>query len=184
MKDSSIALGIAGAVTILAGISLYYGSSYLGHGDIGYNHGKRYSYGHSSFSYGHEKKHSVEHYGGNHSYGSELYYILRFKEQLVLTEDQTTQINNLIFEFEKKKIDFNKNHKIANMEIEREMNLEILNESKVKELANKIGNLKRKNIEDKFEVRLKIIRLLSIEQKKKVKQIHAKSSEGSTWKIE
>ena len=48
MKDSWIALSIAGVVTILAGASLYYGSSYVGHGSYGYSHRKSYSYGHGS----------------------------------------------------------------------------------------------------------------------------------------
>ena len=42
MKDSTIALSIASVVTILAGVSLYYGSSYVGHGSSGYSHGRNY----------------------------------------------------------------------------------------------------------------------------------------------
>ena len=69
------------------------------------------------------------------------------------------------------------------MKIERELNSEILNENKVRELASQIGNLKRKNIEEKFEAQLNEIRLLTTEQKKKVKQMHENSSEGSNRKI-
>ena len=90
MKDSTIALSIASVVTVLAVVYLYYGPSYVGHGSSGNSHGKNYSKGH---------------YGGHGHHGG-LYHILRFKEQLGLTEDQVTQINNLKFEHEKKKIDF------------------------------------------------------------------------------
>ena len=69
------------------------------------------------------------------------------------------------------------------MEIELELNSETLNENKVRELASQIGNLKRENIEEKFEVQLNVIRLLTSEQKKKVKQMHENPSEGSNRKI-
>ena len=116
MKDSWIALSIAIFVTVLAGASLYYGPSYIGHGGSGYSHGKSYAQGHY-IGYGH---HAVD-----------LYRVLRFKEKLSLTEDQVTQINNLKFEYEKKKINFQRDHKIAHMEIERELGSETLNENKV-----------------------------------------------------
>ena len=167
MKDSTIALSIASVVTVLAGVSLYYGSSYVGHGSSGYSHGKNYSKGHH----------------GGHGHHSGLHHVLRFKEQLGLTEDQVTQINNLKFEYEKKKIDFQRDHKIAHMEIERELTSETLNENKVRELASQIGNLKRKNIEETFETQLNVIRLLTTEQKKKVRQVHENPSEGSNRKI-
>ena len=168
MKDSTIALSIASVVTVLAGVSLYYGSSYVGQGSSGYSHGKNYSKGH---------------HGGHGHHGGDLYHVLRFKEQLGLTEDQVTQINNLKFEHEKKKIGFQRDHKIAHMEIERELNSETLNENKVRKLASQIGNLKRKNIEEKFEAQLNVILLLTTEQKKKVKQMHENPSKGSNRKI-
>jgi Spy/CpxP family protein refolding chaperone len=182
MKDTTIALSIASVVTVLAGVYLYYGSSYVGHGSSGNSHGKNYSYGHGSSGNSHGKNYSKGHYGGHGHHGG-LYHILRFKEQLGLTEDQVTQINNLKFEHEKKKIDFQRDHKIVHMEIERELNSETLNENKVRELASQIGNLKRKNIEEKFEAQLNIIRLLTTEQKRKVKQMHENPSEGSSQKI-
>ena len=166
MKDSAIALSIASVVTILAGVPLYYGSNYLSHGSYGYNHGKKYSKGHH----------------GGHGHHDDLYYVLRLKEQLGLTEDLVTQINSLKFEHKKRKIDFQKDHKIAQMEIERELNSETLSESEVRRLASHIGNLKRKNIEENFEARLNIIRLLTTEQKKKVKQILENPKEGSNRK--
>ena len=182
MKDSTIALSIAGVVTVLAGVSLYYGSSYVGHGSSRYSHGKNFSYGHGSSGYSHGKKYSKGHHGGHGHHGG-LYHVLRFKEQLGLTEDQVTQIKNLKFEHEKKQIDFQRDHKIAHMEIERELDSETLNENKVRELASKIGNLKRKNIEEKIEAQLNVIRLLTTEQRKKVKQMHENPSEGSNGKI-
>ena len=167
MKDSTIALSIASVVTVLAGAPLYYGSNYVGHGSYGYSHEKKYSKGHH----------------GGHAHHGDLYHVLRFKEQLGLTEDQVTQINNLKFEHEKKKIDFQKDHKIAHIEIERELNSETLNENEVRRIANKIGNLKRKNIEEKFEAQLNVIRILTTEQKKKVKQMHENPKEGSNRKV-
>ena len=182
MKDSTIALSIASIVTILAGLSLFYGSSYVGHGSSGYSHGKKYSYGHGSSGYSHGKNYFKGHQEGHGHHGG-LYHVLRFKEQLGLTQDQVKQINNLKFEHEKKKIDFQRDQKIAHMEIERELNLETLNENKVRELASEIGNLKRKNIEENFETQLNVIRLLTTEQKIKVKQMHEGPSEGSNRKI-
>ena len=67
MKDSWITLSIANVVTVLAGTSLYYGSRYVGHGSSEYSYGKNYSKGY---------------YGGHGHHGGDLYYVLRFKEQL------------------------------------------------------------------------------------------------------
>ena len=98
-----------------------------------------------------------------------------------MTEDQVTQINNLKFEYEKKYIDFPKDHKIAHIEIERELDSETMNENKIRELASQIGN--QKNIEEKIEAQLNLIRVLTTKQKKKVKQILENPIEGSNRKI-
>ena len=183
MKDSWIALSIASVVTVLSGAFLYYGSSYVGHGSSGYSHRKSYSHGHGSSGYSHGKSYSKGHYSELGHHGGDLYHVLRFKEQLSLTENQVMQINNLRFEYEKKKIGSQKDHKIANMEIERELSSEALNENKVRELASQLGNLKGKYIEEKFEAKLNVIRLLTTEQKKKIKHIHENPREGSNYKV-
>ena len=90
MKDSTIALIIAGVVTILAGTPLYYVSGYVGQGIYGHGHGKNYSHRHKDSRYNH---------GGNGHHGG-LFQVLKLKDRLGLTEDQIKLINNLKFEYD------------------------------------------------------------------------------------
>ena len=171
MKDSTIALIIASVVTVLAGVPFYYGSGYAGHGIYSYDHGKSYSLRHGNSRYNHGENYAKGNHGENGHHGG-LYQVLKFKEQLGLTEDQIKLFNNLKFEYEKRQIIFERDYKIVQMKIERELNLESLNENKIRKLANGIGKLKGKSIEEEIDAQLNIVLVLNSEQKKKIRQMH------------
>ena len=157
MKSSWITLSIASILIILVVTYLYYSSYYTSHSNLKYNHENRYYTGY---------------HGDIGFHRADLSHILSFREDLELKEDQLKQLENLIFTHKRNLINYEKSSKIAHMDIERQLGLESLNEKRIQELASQIGDIESKLIEQFFNTRINLARLLTKKQRDKIKNIY------------
>ncbi len=155
------------------------GSKALPHS--GYSHKK--SLGMGSKAYSHSRPphdqganaygtHGYYGHSSSHHMGDPFRHVLKFKKSLGLTENQITQIQNEKFNYEKISIKVHADKKIAKLDLERTLHSENLDENKALTLAGQIGDLKGKLIKAKVEAKISIMKILTVEQRKKVSQMY------------
>ncbi len=126
--------------------------------------------GHSAKGYGHASK---GHKGG-HSHGKKdpFKHVLKFKRELGLTDAQVTEIKNQQFEYEKVSIRSHADHKIAHMELDRVIHSENVDETKARQIADKIAETKTRKIKAMVEGKLAVMRTLTADQKRIISRMY------------
>ncbi len=145
----------------------------------GYGHGSKHGYGKKEGSYGKRgySRHGYGRYGhgGHGGHGKNPFrHVLRFSRELGLTDAQIAQIKNQKFEFAKKRIMLKAQHQIAHMELDQLVHSGEIQESKMRDLAKQIGNIKLKKIQAIVEAKIALLKPLTPEQRKKMSQVHSK----------
>ncbi|PIQ96890.1 MAG: hypothetical protein COV67_07095 [Nitrospinae bacterium CG11_big_fil_rev_8_21_14_0_20_56_8] len=98
-------------------------------------------------------------------------HILKQKEQLGLTEEQLSRIEQIGFEHKKNRIRDEAELETLHIELERELHSEEIDPAIVELLSGKLSQA-RANIQNAtLQARLKIMQLLTPEQRKKTKQL-------------
>jgi len=152
------------------------GSKSHSHAKSGHGPGHYKSGGSHSKSSGHGKSgHRGRHgYSKGHGHaGCPFTHVLRLKEKLGLTADQIAKIMNLRFEYKKVKIQAKADHQIAHMELDRQVHSGTINEAKIRAAGAKIVASKTKKITAMVEAKIKLLNLLTEEQRKKIGAMHS-----------
>jgi len=141
------------------------GKTYSHGGKPGYTHGKREGsggkrYGHGGGGYGGHKISPFKH-------------LLCLRKKLGLTDDQVAEINRLDFEYRKNRIRSRAEHEIAHMELDRLVHSGEVDENRMRALADRISQIKSGKIHAMVEAKIALLKLLTPEQRKKVKALHA-----------
>ncbi len=148
----------------------------------GYGHGSKHGYGKME---GSRSKHRYSKHGySRHGYGGHGYrgghgkdpfhHVLRFAKSLGLTADQIGKIKNMKFEFAKMRIMLKAHHQVAHMELEQLVHSGEVKESEMREVADRIIQIKSKKIHSMVEAKIGLLKLLTPEQRKKMSQVHSK----------
>ncbi len=146
----------------------------------GYGHGSKHGYGKREGSRG---KHGYGKHGySRHGYGGHrgghgndpFRHVLRFAKSLGLTADQIGKIKNMKFEFSKMRIMLKAHHQVAHMELEQLVHSREVKESEMREVADRIAEIKSKKIHSMVEAKIGLLKLLTPEQRKKMSQVHSK----------
>ena len=152
------------------------GSKSYSHGKSGHGSGQHKSGGSYSKSYSHGKSgHRGRHgYSKGHGHASSLFtHVLRFKKKLGLTVEQIAKIMNLRFEYKKVRIQAKADHQIAHMELDRQVHSGTIDEAKIRAAGAKIVAAKAKKITAMVESKIKLLNLLTEEQRKKMVGMHS-----------
>ena len=152
------------------------GSKSYSHGKSGHGSGQHKSGGSYSKSYSHGKSgHRGRHgYSKGHGHASSLFtHVLRFKKKLGLTVEQIAKIMNLRFEYKKVKIQTKADHQVAHMELDRQVHSGTIDEAKIRAAGAKIVAAKTKKITAMVEAKIKLLNLLTEEQRKKMGAMHS-----------
>ncbi|MFQ5716970.1 MAG: Spy/CpxP family protein refolding chaperone [Nitrospinales bacterium] len=134
------------------------GSHGLKHGGMYKGHGK---------SHGHGGGHHFKGHGYGHGHDP-FRHVLKFRVELGLTAEQLVALKNQKFEFKKSQIRRQADHQIAHMDLNRLVHAETIDEGKVLQLADQIGEIKKSMIKAGMEARIAIMKTLTAEQRKKV----------------
>jgi Spy/CpxP family protein refolding chaperone len=146
------------------------------HGKSGHGSGQHKSGGSYSKSYGHGKSghRGRRGYSKGHGHASSPFtHVLRFREKLGLTAEQIDKIKNLRFEYKKVKIQARADHQIAHMELDRQVHSGTIDEAKIRAAGSKIIAAKTKKITAMVEAKIKLLNLLTEEQRKKMVAMHS-----------
>jgi len=147
-----------------------------------YGHGSKHGYGKME---GSRDKHGYGKHGySRHGYGGHGYrgghgkdpfrHVLRFAKSLGLTADQIGKIKNMKFEFAKMRIMLKAHHQVAHMELDQLVHSGEVKESEMREVADRIAQIKSKKIHSMVEAKIGLLKLLTPEQRKKMSQVHSK----------
>ncbi len=169
------------------GRSYSHGKSYP-HGKGEGSKGKHYSYkgksyphgkGHHGYKghghgYGHKGGHGYRGHGGHHKKMDPFQHVLRFKQKLMLSEDQIAALKKHEFEYKKTKIQAKADKAIAHMELDLLVHSETVDESAIRTIGQRLIAAKSKMINAKIEAKIAVLKVLSPEQRKRVKQMHSR----------
>lgn len=143
-----------------------------GHGMMGGPHGqgdkgKGEGYGRGEGSghgegYGHEGGH------GHHF----ISHILRQKEKLALTADQVSAIEKLQADYKKQKTDISAEEMAAHKELHKLAHAETVDEAGMRAVADKMSAAETKEIHAMIEAKIAALKILTGDQRKKMKDLH------------
>ena len=137
------------------------------HGESGHGksrHGSKMGYGKS-----HGYKRSISH-GGHDK--SPFRHVLSFKKKLGLTDTQVQKAKKFEFEYKKKRIQANADHKIAHMELDMHVHSGKVDEAKIRSVGEKLVAAKAMKIMAMVEAKLQLLNLLTEEQRQKMVKMH------------
>jgi Spy/CpxP family protein refolding chaperone len=140
-----------------------------GSGGHKYSHGVPHKgkHGHSS------KGHGSSGHKGKHG-KNPFKHILCFEKKLGLTQAQVEQIKAGEFEYKKFKVQSHADHAIAHMELDRLVHSGTVDEAKIRSVGERISQIKSGSINAMIEAKIKILKILTPEQRNKVKAMHSK----------
>ncbi|MBI4383039.1 MAG: Spy/CpxP family protein refolding chaperone [Nitrospinae bacterium] len=93
-------------------------------------------------------------------------HVLKHRDQLMLTEEQVTEIDRLDFEYQKRAILFDSQRSIVRLEQNRLLHSGTLDENRVLSLADELGGLYAQTVRDNAKAKLALLKLLTPEQRK------------------
>jgi Spy/CpxP family protein refolding chaperone len=145
----------------------------------GYTHHKKEGSGGKKYSHGspHKGKPGHGHKSSGHKgkHGKNPFkHILCFEKKLGLTAAQVEQIKSGEFEYKKFKVQSHASHAIAHMELDRLVHAETVDEAKIRSVGDRITEIKSATIHAMIEAKILILKILTPEQRSKVKQMHSK----------
>lgn len=147
----------------------------------GYGHGKSYGhgykkYGHGHKRYGHHKKgHGGFAYGGHDEYGSHgdpFTHVLQFADELGLTDEQVRAIEDKQFEYKRRKIALDAEHRIQHMDLDKLVHSGGLDESAIREVGERMKKTKDEKIQLMIDSKIALLKTLTDEQRKKIRAMH------------
>ncbi len=159
----------------------YKGHSY-GHKGEG-SKGKSYSHGKGHHRKGHGYAHKGEGSKGGHGYGKHgrhhhkvdpFHHVLRFKNKLMLSDEQIAELKQHEFEYRKTKIQAKADKAIAKMELDRLAHSDTVDESAIRAVGQRLIEAKAKKIKAKIEAKIAVLKILTPEQRKRVKKMHSR----------
>ena len=138
-----------------------------------YSHGKpghgksshAYKGGHGK-SYGHKKG---SHGGHGHS---PFKHVMHYKNKLGLTDAQIQTMKELDADFKKKIIQAKADHQIAHVELDLQVHSGKVDEAKIRAAGAKIVASKTNKIMAMIDAKVKLLNLLTAEQRQKMAKIH------------
>jgi Spy/CpxP family protein refolding chaperone len=129
--------------------------------------------GSGSKSYAHTKSHGYSKPGHSGHAKCPFTHLLKFKQELGLTEAQVSTIKDMRFEFQKKSIHFKAEKQIAKMEIDRLLHGVPMNESTIRAAGEKLIALKAQMIRAKIEAKISLLNVLTEDQRKKSSRLYS-----------
>ena len=143
-----------------------------GHGMM---QGKKEGSGGDKYSHGapHAGSHGSSGHKGSHG-KNPFKHILCFEEKLGLTAAQVEQIKSGEFEYEKFKVQSHASHAIAHMELYRLVHAETLDEAKIRSVGYQLIEIKSATIRAMIEAKILLLKILTPEQRSKVKEMHSR----------
>ena len=152
------------------GFKKHKGSQYGGHYAKGHREGSYSGKGYKQSTY---KRHIGKNHVGNSYYSKDPFkHVLQFKQELGLTEAQVFEIKKQQFIYEKASIRSNAEHRIAHMDLDRVIHSENIDESKARQLAEKIVESKTQKIKAMVEGKLAVMRALNVDQKRVINRMY------------
>ena len=146
----------------------------------GYSHGKSH-HGHKGHGYAHRKgegskgkKHGYGKHGGFHGKMDPFHHVFRFKHKLMLSEQQIAELKKHEFEYKKTKIQAKADKAIAHMELDRLVHSDTVDESAIRAVGQRLIAAKSRMINAKIEAKIAVLKILTPEQRKKVKKMHSR----------
>ena len=157
-----------------------HGQGYKGHGKSEgsgakkYSHGQGYKgHGKSGHGSGYSKHGSSRgHHRGGHK-TSPFKHILKFSKALGLTDSQIDEMQSMELQYKKQRIMLKAQHEIAHLELDKLVHAVTIDENRIRQLADEIATIKSKKIHSMAESKIAVLKLLSLEQRKKVNQMHS-----------
>ena len=139
----------------------------------GYSHGSKHGYGKKEGSKGKHgyKRYSRGHHGGH---GKDPFgHVLKFADTLGLTDEQVGAINKMKVDFAKDRIMLKAQHEVAHIELDQLVHSGEVNESAMRAIADRIGEIKSKKIHGMVDAKIGLLKLLTEEQRKKISKLHS-----------
>jgi len=90
-----------------------------------------------------------------------------------LTKDQVEKIKAHEFEFKKMQIQTQADHAIAHMELDRLAHSDSIDEAGMRAVGDRIVKIKSRKIHAMIEAKIAILKILTAEQRQKVRQIYS-----------
>ncbi len=142
---------------------------------------KSKSYAHKKGHHKAEGSHGKSHghkrlaWHGRHGHDKNIFeHALCFKKELGLTDAQIAKLKELEFEYKKKSIQFKADHQIAHMDLDWYIHSAEIDEAKIRTAGAALAAAKSQKILAMVDAKVKLLTLLTAEQRKKMNKKHTK----------